>query len=85
MFLHFASCPQWSDTASRCTCPRPWRIERYCPPGHRLEPPHPWTVLHRDNDSNTYEVFMRAATWQKAMSLVAAMLAFDVTKIGRRH
>ncbi len=81
MFLHFATCPQWSDTTARCTCPRPWRIERYCPPGHRLEPDHPWTVLHLDTDTGRYDVFMRAQTWRKAVSLVAALISFDAASL----
>ncbi len=74
MFLHYGDCPLWSDDAARCACPREWRIVRDRNP---TDPEYPWLVLRRVTTHSSYELFVRASTHAKALSLVTALIAFD--------
>lgn len=58
----------------RCDCPRPWRIER---DRDLREPDYPWLILRRIEPDGEYHLFLRAASWRRATSLVWALIRFD--------
>jgi len=79
-FIHFGSCPYWTEPRDGCTCPRPYRIRRLRTPQTRRDLRYPWVIESCENDG-TYTRFMSASCFRSAVLLVDQMIKYGITRV----
>ncbi len=80
--LHQAGCPYWTHghRVAGCTCPRPWRVRK----GRDGDTRFAWVVERRYRD-DSYELFLRASTFGRAIRLAHAMAVAEARMLRLRR
>ncbi len=73
--FHSSACPFWTHGSQPivCACPRPWRVRK----GRDEPDSYPWRVERRDS-ADSYELFMRASTFDRAIRLADALSTLEL-------